>query len=239
MTRTLAAGIAIQACLFVAVGLVVLDMRAHHRVERLGGVNVWGYRGDVMGQKRTNEIRIAVVGGDLAYGWGVAAAETLAMYVRRRVSLYVTGSVERQREVTAVNIAGRGLTPGEYAAWIDRFAYLKIDVVCLIPEPAGFFPTATHACSRRAGIHRYCLSCCARKPPSADSRCCALSPRSLKRRICRMPGRSMRRSRMNQQSHPRSARASEPRPWVWSSSGQPPPRPRPDGSRPAIPWCRS
>jgi hypothetical protein len=140
MTRTLAAGIAIQACLFVAVGLVVLDMRAHHRVERLGGVNVWGYRGDVMGQKRPNEIRVAVVGGDLAYGWGVAAAETLAMYVRRRVSLYVSGSADRQRDVTAVNIAGRGLTPGEYASWIDRFAYLKIDVLCVVPDPPGHPP---------------------------------------------------------------------------------------------------
>ena len=135
MTRRLAMVIAIQAVLLAAVGLVVLDMRAHYRVEQLGGVNVWGYRGPVMGIKRPDEIRIAVAGGDLAYGWGVAAAETLPWYLRRTIGLYVMHSGNRARVVTAVNIAGRGLTAGEYAAWIDRFAYLKIDVLCLLPDP--------------------------------------------------------------------------------------------------------
>jgi hypothetical protein len=140
MTRALLLGITMQAGLVLALGLVVLDMRAHHRVERLGGVNVWGYRGDVMGQKRPDEIRIAAIGGDLAYGWGIAAAETLPMYVRRHAALYVARSANPQRVVTAVNIAGRGLTAGEYASWIERFAYLQFDVLCLIPDPPDHLP---------------------------------------------------------------------------------------------------
>lgn len=140
MTKSVAIVVAVQAVLAAAIGLVVLDMRAHHRVEHLGGVNVRGYRGAVMDQKRPDEIRIAVVGGDLGYGWGVAAAETLAMYARRRVSLYVMQSADRQRRVTAVNIAGRGMRPGEYASWIDRFAYLEIDVLCVLPDPPDHLP---------------------------------------------------------------------------------------------------
>ena len=41
----------------------------------------------VLHQKQPNEVRIAVVGGDLAFGWGVAADETLAAYLRRLVIL--------------------------------------------------------------------------------------------------------------------------------------------------------
>jgi len=60
----------VSQALAVAVTLaVVADMTAHRHTELLGGVNIWGYRGPVMSRKASNELRIATVGGDLAFGW--------------------------------------------------------------------------------------------------------------------------------------------------------------------------
>jgi hypothetical protein len=132
--RLLAAVAVIEAVVFVAIAAVALDLRAHYHVEDLGGVNVWGYRGPVMPRKQPNEIRIAMVGGDLAFGWGVAATETLPYFVRRLVALdFANNRVAISS--TAVNLSARGLDPSEYADWLSRFAYLQPDVVFVLPDP--------------------------------------------------------------------------------------------------------
>jgi hypothetical protein len=134
--RTIAvAALAVESVILGAVGLVALDLRAHHHVEELGGVNVWGYRGGVLRQKRANETRLALVGGDLAFGWGVAANETMPYYLRRLVALDVDRPGQPPRIVTAVNLSAQGLLPSEYDAWIDHFAYLRPDVICILPDP--------------------------------------------------------------------------------------------------------
>jgi hypothetical protein len=115
---------------------VALDMYAHKRVERLGGVNVWGYRGEVLPNKKPNEIRIAAIGSDLAFGWGVAASETLAPNIRRLVALETDRPGGELRPVTAVTLAAMGLTPAEYASWISHFSYLRPDIVCIVLESA-------------------------------------------------------------------------------------------------------
>jgi hypothetical protein len=134
--RTIAvAALAVESVILGAVGLVALDLRAHHHVEELGGVNVWGYRGGVLRQKQANETRLALVGGDLAFGWGVAANETTPYYLRRLVALEVDRPGQPARIVTAVNLSAQGLPPAEYDAWIDHFAYLRPDVICILPDP--------------------------------------------------------------------------------------------------------
>jgi len=135
MTRSLAAALGVEAVLLAAVTLVALDVRAHKRVESLGGVNIWGYRGVVLHEKQANEIRIAVVGGDLAFGWGVASEETLTAYLRRLVSLDLDRARGANRPVTAVNLGAQGLAPTEYASWVEHFAYLQPDVICVVPDP--------------------------------------------------------------------------------------------------------
>lgn len=135
--RAVAAMLGAEIVLLAAIGLVALDMRAHKRVEALGGVNVWGYRGAVLHDRQPNEIRIAVVGGDLAFGWGVAADETLAAYLRRLVILDLDRAGGANRVVTAVNLGAQGLALPEYQTWLEHFAYLEPDVICLLPDPGG------------------------------------------------------------------------------------------------------
>ncbi|HKB14404.1 MAG TPA: hypothetical protein VKD69_27250, partial [Vicinamibacterales bacterium] len=137
--RPLAAAFAVEALVLGTIVLIASDMRAHYRVQDLGGVNIWGYRGPVMSQRRPREIRIALVGGDLAYGWGVAAVETLPYSVRQLVLLDV-GHDEPPITVTAVNLSARGMHPAEIPAWLDRFAYLEPDVVCVLPDAASHAP---------------------------------------------------------------------------------------------------
>jgi hypothetical protein len=128
-----------EAVALAAVTVVAADMRAHYHVQDLGGVNVWGYRGPVLNQKRPDEIRLALVGGDLAFGWGVAANETLPYFVRRLVALDVM-HVEPPVTVTAVNLSARGLDPAEFRSWLARFGYLRPDVVCLLPDVTSHPP---------------------------------------------------------------------------------------------------
>jgi len=130
--------LAIEAVAGAALAIVALDLWAHRRVEQLGGVNIWGYRGSVLPQKRSAEVRIAFVGGDLAFGWGEAAGGTLASEVRRLVMLETDRPGQPLHPVTAVNLGAQGMAPAAYAGWIDRFAYLAPDVVCIVADPPGY-----------------------------------------------------------------------------------------------------
>jgi hypothetical protein len=143
MTRGLAAAFALEAVLLAIIGLIVLDMRAHARVENLGGVNIWGYRGPIVNRKGPIEVRIAIAGGDQAFGWGVAPTETLAPFVRQGVGLDLEISGSAGRVVTAVSAGAMGLPAAEYAEWLAHLAFLHPDVVCLVLDPPDHTPSAS------------------------------------------------------------------------------------------------
>src|SRR5262249_53381222 len=134
MSRTLRVVFAAEALVAAAIAIVALDLRAHFHVQDLGGVNAWGYRGPVMPHKLPNEVRIAVAGGDLAFGWGVAAVETLPYFVRRIVALDLDHGAT-PIPVTAGTLSARGLEDSDFADWIGRFAALQPDVVCVLADP--------------------------------------------------------------------------------------------------------
>jgi hypothetical protein len=137
VTRTLAAALVVEGLVIGALLTVVADQVAHRRVERLGGVNVWGYRGPVLHQKGPREIRLAVVGGDFAFGWGVAASEALAPAIREFVALAIPHSRRSDHVVTAVSLGAQGLPLSDYASWIDHYASLRPDVICIVADPSG------------------------------------------------------------------------------------------------------
>ncbi len=45
----------------ISAALLGLDLDLHKRYERRWGLNVWGYRGSVVGPKRPGEVRIVVL----------------------------------------------------------------------------------------------------------------------------------------------------------------------------------
>jgi hypothetical protein len=152
MHKRIVSALALQAVVLGGLVTIALDMYAHKRVETVGGVNIWGYRGPVMRQRAPNEIRIAVVGGELAFGWGVAEGETLAPNLRRLVALEIDQRGQVLRPVDAVNLGAIGLPPRKYAAWIDRFAYLRPDVVCLVVDPRRHTTERRRMPDRRSAV---------------------------------------------------------------------------------------
>ena len=87
---------------FTMAGAVVLgvDVYAHGRTQNLSGVNIWGYRGPVVGRKQRNEIRIVVVGGSTAFGYGLPSDESFSYYLERQLNDRPAGG----RKFSVVNL---------------------------------------------------------------------------------------------------------------------------------------
>jgi hypothetical protein len=135
MTRRLIIVSAAELLVLAALLVVALDVAMHHKFEKLGGMNMWGYRGPVMPHRQPNELRIAVAGGSFAFGWGVAAHETFTNFVRQFVAPVVDEPGRPAVVVTAVNLAARGVPASAYADRIRHFRYLQPDVICVVADP--------------------------------------------------------------------------------------------------------
>ncbi len=116
----------VELVVLAALGLVVADQLAHKRVEMLAGVNMWGYRGTVMPRRQAEEIRVAVVGGDRVFGWGVGPGETMPAYLATALGVHVRDAV-----VTVVNLGAVGLPARDYDTRLAGYHYLRPDIVCL------------------------------------------------------------------------------------------------------------
>src|SRR2546422_980428 len=72
---------AVAAILLSSVATLVfvsaVDLFLHARYARTGGYNIWGYRGAAVGAKKPGERRIVMLGGSVAFGYGVASDETI------------------------------------------------------------------------------------------------------------------------------------------------------------------
>ncbi len=123
----------VQAFALAATLTVALDMYAHKRVEDLGGVNFWGYRGPVAAQRRPNEIRVVVVGGTRAFGWG-QPSPVLASQLRRLVLLTTDRPGSVLKPVTVINLGRPGALPDSYAGTLDHFSYLRPDYICIYDD---------------------------------------------------------------------------------------------------------
>ena len=125
--------LAVEAVAIAATLALALDMYAHKRVEELGGVNIWGYRGPVARQRQSNEIRVAVVGGTRAFGWG-APASALVSEIRRVIMLTTDRPGAGVRPVVAINLGRLGGLPDSYSETIEHFSYLQPDYICLYDD---------------------------------------------------------------------------------------------------------
>jgi hypothetical protein len=146
----------VQAAAIGALLTVALDQYAHKRVELVGGVNMWGYRGAVLPERQPRDVRVAIVGGDLAFGWGVAAGETVAAYLETLVSVQVQRPGDRGREVAVANLGAMGRPASQYAATVSHYAYLVPDLVCVYADltdahPHTVLPPAHSAVFRATG----------------------------------------------------------------------------------------
>jgi hypothetical protein len=125
--------LAVEILAIASMLMLALDMDAHNRAEMLGGVNIWGYRGPVAHRKQPHEIRVAVVGGTRAFGWGEPAM-ALASEIRRQIMLSTDQPGGTLRPVVVVNLGRLGAGPDSYPSTIQHFSYLQPDYICLYDD---------------------------------------------------------------------------------------------------------
>jgi hypothetical protein len=100
------------------VALLAVDIYLHGRYERSAGYNVWGYRGPSVGAKQTNEIRIAVLGGSTAFGYGVNWEESIPALLERELT-------KPEQPISVVNLAYNN--EGAYSLQFTLEDYLWLD----------------------------------------------------------------------------------------------------------------
>ena len=110
--------IAVAALLFV-------DLYLHHKFDKVGTVNRRGYRGSIVGEKKPRELRLVVLGGSTAYGYGVGPKESFPAQLENELRAYT------KRPVTVVNLASNGAGAYYFLPTLQDYAYLDYDDVIL------------------------------------------------------------------------------------------------------------
>jgi len=129
--RAVIVALIIEGVVFLGMGVVVADVRAHKRVELDRGVNARGFRGPLTIHKIRSERRVAVLGGTAAYGYAVAWPQSLGVALQNRLVQGWRTKYRRGYEVSVVNLAELGAGAGSYTATLREYADLAPDVVCI------------------------------------------------------------------------------------------------------------
>ena len=120
----------VMACLLI----VGLDLYAHRRTDGVAGLNIWGYRGPVTHQKQARELRVVLLGGSRAFGWGQDAFGTMATVLRRLIMLETDRPGGELRPVSVINVARIAAPVASYRHAIEHYSYLQPDVICIYDD---------------------------------------------------------------------------------------------------------
>lgn len=121
----------VAAALAVAVSVVALvaaDIYLHRRFQESAGVNIWGYRGPVVGRKKPGELRIAYLGGSTAFGYGVSWDQAIPAQLEKKLNARLPPGVSH---VIVVNLAYNNEGAFSFTFTLDDYKYLDYDIVCL------------------------------------------------------------------------------------------------------------
>ena len=99
-------------------GLLIVDVYLHGRYERSAGYNVWGYRGPRVPAKKPGELRIAMLGGSTAFGYGVNWEDAIPAQLERMLTA-------PSAPVTVVNLGYNN--EGAYSLRFTLEDYLWLD----------------------------------------------------------------------------------------------------------------
>lgn len=117
----------ILLCVFIGMVamLVIYDLYLHKKHSEKKDFNYRGYRGEVVGKKEPNEIRIGVFGGSKAMGYRLPYSESIAGFLQKLID-----SKDCNKKYTVVNLAARQeLVSKHLMSTYDIFSYLDVDVL--------------------------------------------------------------------------------------------------------------
>ncbi len=110
--------------LAAVVGVLVFDLYLHHKFAG-STVNYRGYRGEIAGPKQPNELRLAVLGGSTAFGYGLPPEETFPALLEKRLR------AQTGRPVKVVNLAYNNQGAYSFLPTLQDYEYLHYDGVIL------------------------------------------------------------------------------------------------------------
>ena len=114
--------------LVTTASLLAVDIYLHRRYQKSSMVNVWGYRGPVLGRKQPGELRIAFLGGSTAFGYGVNWDEAIPAQLENRLNAHLPAGASR---VSVANLGFNSEGAFSFVFTIDDYRYLNDDIVCL------------------------------------------------------------------------------------------------------------
>ena len=106
--------------------LLAVDIYLHARFQKSAGLNIWGYRGDVLPKKAPGELRLAFLGGSTAFGYGVTADE--ATPARLEQKLRARRAAAGQGPVSVANLGYNNEGVYSYTFTLRDYAYLNYDL---------------------------------------------------------------------------------------------------------------
>jgi GDSL-like Lipase/Acylhydrolase family len=112
------------AVIVTTTALLIIDIYLHGRFERSAGYNVWGYRGPRVGAKQPGGLRIAMLGGSTAYGYGVLWDEAIPAQLER--ALTAAG-----RPISVVNLGYNNEGAYSLRFTIEDYLWLDYDLAIL------------------------------------------------------------------------------------------------------------
>jgi lysophospholipase L1-like esterase len=113
----------VLAALVVLAGLAGTDLREHAKFTD-DSLNALGYRGPLLGPKAPGEVRLGVLGGSIAYGYGVATDDALPTQLQLQLA-------QAGKRVTVVNLAGNGDSSVCFSSTVDQYQYLALDAILI------------------------------------------------------------------------------------------------------------
>jgi len=101
------------------------DVYLHRKYQTSAGYNVWGYRGPAVGRKREGSVRLVVVGGSTAYGYGVRWDQAIPARLNRKLD----GRSARPIDVVNLGYNNEGAYSMRFT--LSDYAYLQYDLAVL------------------------------------------------------------------------------------------------------------
>ena len=126
--------LSLQIGILALLGVVALDLYAHKKLEQVGGVNMRGYRGPVAHAKGPREVRVVLIGGTRAFGWGMWASAATAPAIYTRMMLVIDRPGTEPPPLVVVNLGQPGAVAADYPLTIRHYADLRPDYICLYDD---------------------------------------------------------------------------------------------------------
>jgi len=125
--KTMAVGITISLSIFVGMlgFLVAFDMRLHRKFDKRAALNYRGYRGEILGRKDEDEVRVGLFGGSVAMGYGVENENSISGFLQRFLD-----EARGTGKCAVVNLAAtKEYKCAYFKTAYSQFDYLDLDIL--------------------------------------------------------------------------------------------------------------